>query len=294
MKTNTTPEPLTLTPEQFTAMFLPILQTQDTDITPADYFVHNLDTGKLELHITKPTYKAYDDETKQAIWREFKWSRDRECWIERTIPGYKDPESLWIFAKHIGLADGGYFITMYADSAKAETKADPDPAKDAAPIKPTTPVKATETEKRAKTIPTAKVNIDSEEVCYALHGSDNYVSDRKIRIAALYAHNPTSSDAKAFLKEEHGISGHSHTLKCGASGFVDYDGKGMRIWICHSHEELQLSWVSVHSYIRDMINRGEYLNEKEQARYDEIKKQYHGKAPMPNARYAYPPVRKGA
>lgn len=310
MKANTiTKDVLTLTPEEFAAKFLPILQSQETDTTPTDYFVRNLDTGKLELHITKPTYKAYDAETKQAVWDNFKWSRECGCWIEREASDPTDFDALWLFATQLGLADGGYFVTMHADgaqhdssAAKADMKKPVANAKLVADTKPVaavkcvTPAKAakvTETVKRHETISPVNVVIDDDEICHALRRG-SHIEGGKIRIAAFYSRNPTSDEAKAFLKEEYGIGGGTHDLLCGARGMVDHNGKGITIKVWDANVERQLSWTTVHTYLRDMIKRGDYLDEKEQKRYDEIKKQYHGKLPKPAPRFGFPSVKSAS
>ena len=284
---------LTLTPAQFATKFLPVLEAQDGRAeTPADYFVLNLDTDKLELHVAKSTYRAYDAETKQAIWADFKWSRDNACWIERET-AYRDLEALIILARHIGLTDGGYFVTLTQDAPAPREAEAPKPAT-AAPAKPAPKAKAESKPERTKTVYAAPRvtagSLDTDEIEHVLRRGSGYEGG-KIRIAAFYAGNHTPDEAKQFLKEEYGVGGYSHTFLTGASGFVDYDGKGLKARLWKSDGEFRFSWITVHAYLRDMIKNGRYLTEAEQAKYDEIVKPYAKRKapPTPHPRMHYPP-----
>ena len=304
MKTaNTTPEILTLTPEQFVERFLPTLEANYTPDTTADYFVRNLDTGKLELHITKPTYRALDADTKQALWDSFRWSKHNLCWISRGLPA-EDYDALRVFAKHIGLADGGCFVTLHPDGHAQPEAA---PVKSPAPVKPAAPAKSAPKAKakpkaaeRPETIPQSKrsqsVWATEDEICHALRDGSGY-SEGKIRIAAFYAHNPTPTEGKVFLKEEYGIGGRSWTFLDGYHGGLDYNSSGFEIrrgYYSDEIEPLKLSWITVHTYINAMIKAGTYLTDKEQAKLDEIKRQHKGKLPKPLARYGFPTAQKSA
>ena len=296
MKTaNTTPEILTLTPEQFVTRFLPILEANNTPETPADYFVSNLDTGKLELHITKPTYRAYDTDTKQAMWDSFRWSKHNLCWISRGLPA-EDHDALRVFAKRIGLADGGCFVTLYPD---AHAQPEAAPVESPAPVKATPKAKPKAAE-RPETIPQAKrsrtVWGTEDEICHALRRGSGYC-EGKIRIAAFYAHNPTPTEGKQFLKEEYGTGGCSWTFLDGYDGWLDYSSTGFKItrgMYSDGIEPLKLSWITVHTYISAMIKAGTYLTDKEQAKLDEIMRQHKGKLPKPLAKYGFPTTQKSA
>lgn len=292
---------LTLTPAQFAAKYLPALEAQDVqETTPADYFVRNLDTGKLELHIAKSTYRAFDAETKQAVWADFKWSRDNACWIERATP-YNDIEALTIFARRIGLTDGGYFVTLTLDApaAPAPREAAKDEPPKPAPAKPSPKAKAEPKPERTKTVYAAPRvtagSLDTDEIEHILRRGSGY-ENGKIRIAAFYAANHTPDEAKRFLREEYGTGGCSHTFLTGASGFVDYDSNGLKARIWKSEGEFRFSWLTVHAYLRDMIKNGRYLTEDEQAKYDEIVRPYAKRKapPTPYPRMHYPPEKASA
>lgn len=96
---------LTLTPDEFIARFAPAADPAPADATPADYFIRNRETGKLELHFDKAGYDALTDAQKAEIKGAFLWGRRSGCWISRA----KEP-NLWRaerVAKSIGLTDAG-------------------------------------------------------------------------------------------------------------------------------------------------------------------------------------------
>ena len=96
---------LTLTPDEFIARFAPAADPAPADATPADYFIRNRETGKLELHFDKADYDALTDAQKAEIKGAFLWGRRSGCWISRA----KEP-NLWRaerVAKSLGLADAG-------------------------------------------------------------------------------------------------------------------------------------------------------------------------------------------
>lgn len=69
------------------------------------YYIHNRETGKMELHFDKTEYDALTDEQRSEIKSAFLWGRRSGCWISRA----KEP-NLWRaerVAQSIGLGDGG-------------------------------------------------------------------------------------------------------------------------------------------------------------------------------------------
>ena len=98
----------------------------------------------------------------------------------------------------------------------------------------------------------------------------------KLRIAALYFQNPTPVDARAFLSNEYGVGGHSHTFLDGTSGFIDYNSRGMQFRRWKTNEEYNLRWHAVERYIRSMMERGVYLTPKEQQRFAELQSDFLG------------------
>lgn len=289
-----TPEVETLTPEEFITRVHELCG--EAAETPTDYFIRNLDTGKLELHMTKPTYRAYSAEDRQSLWDSFRWSRTEGCWISRGIP-YADLSGHEELAASLGLTDGGYFVTLHVDGVNAATQEKAEPVAAAKP--PKAKAQDAPKAKRPETIPVAKPKtagfIGVDEIEHALHHGSGF-SGGKIRIAAFYAHNHTPEEAKQFLKREYGTGGCSYTFLDETRGWLDYDSKGFKITYgpYSDNNETLLSWVSVDSYLRDMVRNGRYLTDEEQAELNAISKQHHGKLPMPNPCMHYPPVKQGA
>lgn len=94
---------ITMTPDEFAERFAPAVATQDK--TPDNYFVHNRETGKLELHFAKADYDALTDAQKRSIKGAFVWGRKSGCWISRC----KEP-NLWSakrVAEALDLYDAG-------------------------------------------------------------------------------------------------------------------------------------------------------------------------------------------
>ena len=289
-----TPEVETLTPEEFITRVHALCG--EAAETPTDYFIRNLDTGKLELHMTKPTYRAYSAEDRQSLWDSFRWSRTEGCWISRGIP-YADLSGHEELAASLGLTDGGYFVTLHVDGTNAATQEKSEPVAPAKP--PKAKAQDAPKAKRPETIYVAKpvaadkqsapVSIEAAEIIHALlHGSG--FEGGKIRIAAFYSAPHTPDEAKKFLKEEYGTGGHSHTFLNGASGFVDYDAKGIEVREWKTDNRIRLSWVSVDSYIRGMIRNGTYLTADEQKTFDAMKAKQRGKLPTPQPRMHYAPA----
>ena len=81
------------------------MDTNITPATPTDYFVVNMETGKLELHFDKATYVALPDEDKKRIKSAFVWGRNAGCWISRCkYPNLYHPRQV---AESLGLTDAG-------------------------------------------------------------------------------------------------------------------------------------------------------------------------------------------
>ena len=94
-----------------------------------NYYVVNLETGKLELHFEKETYQALTEDQKKEIKSNFLWGRNSGCWISRA----KEPNLSW--ARHVavslGLEDAGkegerlsFAEQMERKAERAERRAD--------------------------------------------------------------------------------------------------------------------------------------------------------------------------
>ena len=102
---------------------------QLTQEKPNNYYVCNLETGKLELHFEKSVYAALSDAQKASIKSTFLWGRNSGCWISRA----KEPHLYHAeqVAKSLGLADAGrtgerisFGDQMQRKQERAEARAD--------------------------------------------------------------------------------------------------------------------------------------------------------------------------
>ena len=111
-----------MTVEQFGATIHP-------QETPVDYFVVNMETGKLELHFAKDTYMSLDADAKKRIKGAFLWGRNSGCWISRCkVPNLYSAQHV---AESLGLFNAGktgerltFAEQMAAKAEKAERRAD--------------------------------------------------------------------------------------------------------------------------------------------------------------------------
>lgn len=86
------------------------------------YYIHNRETGKLELHFDKSEYDALTDEQRSEVRSAFLWGRRSGCWISRA----KEPHLLRAerVAQSIGLGDGGEQGERLSFAERQERKAE--------------------------------------------------------------------------------------------------------------------------------------------------------------------------
>ena len=72
-----------------------------------------------------------------------------------------------------------------------------------------------------------------------------------------------------FLKREYGIGGRSHALSGASYSGEDHDGKGLH-YKKQDCPDVNFTWEKVSKRITDLIRKGRYLTEQEQAEYDKI------------------------
>ena len=146
-----------------------------------------------------------------------------------------------------------------------------------------------ETPPRAEAKPSA-FSVSDEEIDHVLRRGSGFAGGR-LRIAALYDSQPTPKAAQEFLKEEYGIGGHSHTYLDGSSGFVDYNGQGLRLTRRGFQEEMRLRWPLVEQHVRKLVESGNYLDEAEKQQLDDMRSALAGQElPAPVPRFAYQPA----
>lgn len=87
-----------------------------------NYFILNLETGKLELHFEKETYAVLPADQKKEIKGNFLWGRNSGCWISRA----KEPNLAWArrCAEKIGLQDAGKTGERLSFAEQMERKAE--------------------------------------------------------------------------------------------------------------------------------------------------------------------------
>lgn len=90
---------------------------------PTDnYFIENMETGKIELHFEKSAYMALSEDQKKEIKSNFLFSRYSSAWVSRCkFPHtYRAKE----IAKKLGLADGGKTGETLSFEEQQENKAE--------------------------------------------------------------------------------------------------------------------------------------------------------------------------
>ena len=116
----------------------------------------------------------------------------------------------------------------------------------------------------------------------------------KLRIYAFYQQQPDAKSAVAFLKQEYGWFGHSHTFLDGERGFAEYSPKGMRLQHYDLHYEKNYTWNAVEKRLRTLISEGSYLTNEEKAEYAGLERAYAGvggvPAPHPRVGFPYPDI----
>ena len=87
-----------------------------------NYFIHNRETGKLELHFSKAAYDALTDAQKAEIRGAFLWGRNSGCWISRCKePNLRSAERV---AESLGLSDAGQTGERMSFAEQMERKAE--------------------------------------------------------------------------------------------------------------------------------------------------------------------------
>lgn len=120
-------------------------------------------------------------------------------------------------------------------------------------------------------IPAVKQFITEDEINDSLSNGSS-VSGGKGRIFSFFQENHTDKEKADFLKHEYGIGGHSHALSRAGNSWEGHDGKGLE-YRKDGCQDVRISWEKVSRRITDLINRGRYLTEQEQAEYSRIQEE---------------------
>lgn len=127
------------------------------------------------------------------------------------------------------------------------------------------------------------MNITMDEIKHALRRGSGF-ENGKYRIMQMYERETDERELAKLLAKEYGIGGHSHTYLDGESGFVDYDGRGIRMTRKGFSEVFEnIAWAKATRIIRWMIDNNDYLNDQERERYAAWKAEHLPASSVPAA-----------
>ena len=117
-------------------------------------------------------------------------------------------------------------------------------------------------------VPAVKQFITEDEIDTAMTGGSGFAGG-KGRIFTFFQAPHTDKEKVDFLRHEYGIGGRSHALSGAMGSHEDYDGKGLH-YKKDGCSDVHFTWEKVAKRITDLIQKGRYLTEQEQAEYDKI------------------------
>lgn len=207
-------------------------------------FFDNTYVEKILSNGQRAGYRAWDDVL--DLWRGAYLSREKED-----------------FLRWPSVADTIYGMILLDQWLDPEERPLPSEAEQISLIE-----KAETEKKPVFTLPQAAID-------YVLCGGSS-VSWRKHRIFEQFQKNEGKQENIKFLRSAYGVGGHSDAIP-GSGFFVDYDGKGIKLWRGTHGEpdwvEVLLSWAKVEKRIGELIAAGRYLNRAEKEHYPEYQAQ---------------------
>ena len=117
-------------------------------------------------------------------------------------------------------------------------------------------------------VPSVKQFISEDEIDAAMT-RDSGFEGGKGRVFTFFQEPHTDKEKVDFLKHEYGIGGHSHALSGAMKSDESHDGKGLH-YKKDGCPDVHFTWEKVAKRITDLIQKGRYLTEQEQAEYDKI------------------------
>ena len=120
-------------------------------------------------------------------------------------------------------------------------------------------------------VPAAKQFITEDEIDAAMTNGSSFAGG-KGRIFVFFQGNHTDKEKVDFLKREYGIGGRSHALSGATYSGEDHDGKGLH-YKKQDCPDVNFTWEKVSKRITELIRKGRYLTEQEQAEYDKIREE---------------------
>ena len=207
-------------------------------------FFDNTYVEKILSNGQRAGYRAWDDVL--DLWRGAYLSREKED-----------------FLRWSSVADTIYGMILLDQWLDPEERPLPSEAEQISLIE-----KAETEKKPVFTLPQAAID-------YVLCGGSS-VSRRKHRIFEQFQKNEGKQENIKFLRSAYGVGGHSDAIP-GSGFFVDYDGKGIKLWRGTHGEpdwvEVLLSWAKVEKRIGELIAAGRYLNRAEREQYASYQEQ---------------------
>ena len=117
-------------------------------------------------------------------------------------------------------------------------------------------------------VPSVKQFISEDEIDAAMTRGSGFAGG-KGRVFTFFQEPHTDKEKVDFLKHEYGIGGHSHALSGAMKSDESHDGKGLH-YKKDGCPDVHFTWEKVAKRITDLIQKGRYLTEQEQAEYDKI------------------------
>ena len=117
-------------------------------------------------------------------------------------------------------------------------------------------------------VPSVKQFISEDEIDAAMTRGSGFEGG-KGRVFTFFQEPHTDKEKVDFLKHEYGIGGHSHALSGAMKSDESHDGKGLH-YKKDGCPDVHFTWEKVAKRITDLIRKGRYLTEQEQAEYDKI------------------------
>lgn len=119
-------------------------------------------------------------------------------------------------------------------------------------------------------IPEAVPFITDDEIDMNLSGGSN-IAGGKGRIYSYFTSTHTLTEKAAFLKNEYGIGGSSHSLSGASESYQDHSAKGIS-FKKGDCTEIQMSWNNVAKRITELVRTDKYLTAEEKQQYNELQR----------------------
>ena len=136
-----------------------------------------------------------------------------------------------------------------------------------------------ETIRQAEADKTSAFSISQAEIDEVLSLGSG-VADGKYRIYLYFLETHTLQNRAAFLRQEYGIGGRSHTLKAADHSWEDHNGKGIKITkgsLLDPDAETLLTWSKAAKHIGELIAAERYLSDAEKAHLSAYREEHQAR-----------------